>query len=43
MPLDHAHVSIMENERWHWYDLRQPAELGLAAPVKKLLGLLAPG
>jgi len=40
IPLDAQHISIMENERWHWYDLRQPAELGLAAPVKKLLGLL---
>jgi A/G-specific adenine glycosylase len=37
IPLDRAHVSIMENERWHWYDLRSPPELGLAAPVKKLL------
>jgi A/G-specific adenine glycosylase len=37
IPLDSGHVSIMENDRWHWYDLRQPAELGLAAPVKKLL------
>jgi hypothetical protein len=30
----------MENDRWHWYDLRNPAELGLAAPVKKLLDKL---
>jgi A/G-specific adenine glycosylase len=37
IPLDRQHVSIMENERWHWYDLRRPDELGLAAPVKKLL------
>ena len=37
IPLDAAHVSVMENERWHWYDLRQPDERGLAAPVKKLL------
>jgi len=42
IPLDPQHVSIMEDERWHWYDLRQPAQLGLAAPVKKLLALLAP-
>jgi A/G-specific adenine glycosylase len=41
IPLDRRHISIMENERWHWYDLRQPAELGLAAPVKKLLAKLA--
>jgi len=40
VPLDRQHVSIMENERWHWYDLQDPAELGLAAPVKKLLELL---
>ncbi len=41
IPLDRTHISIMENERWHWYDLRSPAELGLAAPVKKLLGFLS--
>ncbi len=40
IPQDRAHVGIMENERWHWYDLRQPAKLGLAAPVKKLLSKL---
>lgn len=40
VPLDHSHISIMENDRWHWYDLRSPAELGLAAPVKKLLDKL---
>jgi A/G-specific adenine glycosylase len=37
MTLKKANVSIMENDRWHWYDLQNPAELGLAAPVKKLL------
>jgi A/G-specific adenine glycosylase len=41
IPLNQQHVSIMENERWHWYDLRDPVELGLAAPVKKLLDKLA--
>lgn len=41
IPLNSSHVSIMENERWHWYDLQSPAELGLAAPVKKLLDKLA--
>lgn len=41
IPLDRRHVSIMENERWHWYDLRLPDEVGLAAPVKKLLEKLA--
>lgn len=42
IPLDSSHISVMENDRWHWYDLRQPAELGLAAPVKKLLEKLTP-
>lgn len=37
IPLDRAHIGIMENERWHWYDLQQPGEVGLAAPVRKLL------
>ncbi len=41
IPLSDTHVRIMENERWHWYDLHSPAELGLAAPVKKLLDKLA--
>jgi A/G-specific adenine glycosylase len=40
IPLDQHHIGVMENERWHWYDLRNPDELGLAAPVKKLLGKL---
>ncbi len=40
IPLDRSHISIMENDRWHWYDLQSPAELGLAAPVKKLLSKL---
>ena len=33
--------AIMESGRWHWYDLKNPAELGLAAPVKKLLAQLS--
>ncbi len=40
IPLNTSHVSVMENDRWHWYDLQAPAELGLAAPVKKLLDKL---
>jgi A/G-specific adenine glycosylase len=28
---------VMESERWLWYPLQQPAAVGLAAPVKKLL------
>jgi A/G-specific adenine glycosylase len=41
IPLDKRHISVMENERWHWYDLRRPDEVGLAAPVKKLLEKLS--
>lgn len=37
------HISIMENDRLHWYDLNQPPALGLAAPVKKLLGAIVSG
>ncbi|HWK54522.1 MAG TPA: A/G-specific adenine glycosylase [Hyphomicrobiales bacterium] len=40
IPLDTNAVAVLEGERFHWYALRQPSELGLAAPVKKLLGLL---
>ncbi|MCB1672438.1 MAG: A/G-specific adenine glycosylase [Gammaproteobacteria bacterium] len=40
-PVHHKVVSeaagIMESDRWLWYPLNQPAEVGLAAPVKKLL------
>jgi A/G-specific adenine glycosylase len=32
--------SIMEKGRWHWYDLANPGQVGLAAPVKKLLDAL---
>ncbi len=32
----------MENDRQLWYNLHQPAAIGLAAPVKKLLGKLDP-
>lgn len=32
--------SLMEPEQWLWYDLDQPAEVGLAAPVSKLLAKL---
>ena len=38
--LEKSNQSIMENTHWHWYDLAEPQELGLAAPVKKLLGML---
>ncbi len=31
---------VMEKGRWHWYDLAQPGQIGLAAPVKKLLDAL---
>ncbi len=33
--------AIMESSKWHWYDLKQPSELGLAAPVKALLKKLS--
>jgi len=31
---------VMEKGRWHWYDLSNPSQVGLAAPVKKLLGAM---
>lgn len=33
--------AVLEKGRWHWYDLQSPGQLGLAAPVKKLLDALA--
>jgi A/G-specific adenine glycosylase len=33
--------SAMEKGRWHWYDLANPSQIGLAAPVKKLLDALS--
>ena len=35
--LDKEPSNVMEKPDWHWYDLNSPSELGLAAPVKKLL------
>lgn len=32
--------AVMEKGRWHWYDLQNPGQIGLAAPVKKLLDAL---
>ena len=32
--------SIREKGRWHWYELANPSQVGLAAPVKNLLLLL---
>ena len=32
--------TVLESGRWHWYDLENPGKLGLAAPVKNLLGTL---
>jgi A/G-specific adenine glycosylase len=32
----------MDGERWLWYNVRQPARVGLAAPVAKLLRSLLP-
>lgn len=33
-------AAVRDGERWHWYQPEQPSKLGLAAPVKKLLGKL---
>ncbi len=33
--------TVMEKGRWHWYDLANPGQLGLAAPVKRLLDALS--
>jgi A/G-specific adenine glycosylase len=41
IPLKQADISVMESERFHWYPVHQPTSVGLAAPVKKLLELLA--
>lgn len=41
IPLAAADVRVMESDRYHWYSLQQPSERGLAAPVKRLLDLLA--
>jgi A/G-specific adenine glycosylase len=38
--LDKLPALLMEKPGVHWYDLRKPSELGLAAPVKTLLGAL---
>ncbi len=32
-----THAAIMEETRWLWYNLRDPARVGLAAPVSRLL------
>ena len=32
--------AVHDGERWHWFQPDQPSELGLAAPVKKLLDKL---
>ncbi len=28
---------VLETDRWLWYNLREPAQVGLAAPVAKLI------
>ena len=33
--------SVMASDRWLWYNLRQPPQVGLAAPVASLLAALA--
>lgn len=40
LQLERAPNQVMEAERHLWYDLLQPAAVGLAAPVKKLLSKL---
>ena len=32
--------AVLEPGRWHWYDLNKPGQIGLAAPVNKLLLML---
>ena len=36
-----AHTSVADSDRWLWYSIATPAEVGLAAPVRKLLANLA--
>jgi A/G-specific adenine glycosylase len=38
--LPRADRRVMEGDRWLWYNVREPAEVGLAAPVSRLLGSL---
>jgi A/G-specific adenine glycosylase len=40
IPLEQTHVGVGESARLLWYDLENPQEIGLAAPVKKLLNKL---
>ena len=35
-----AHSSVADSDRWLWYSIATPAEVGLAAPVRKLLANL---
>ncbi|PCJ43722.1 MAG: A/G-specific adenine glycosylase [SAR86 cluster bacterium] len=35
--LEKEPAMLMEKHDWHWYDLKSPKQLGLAAPVKALL------
>ena len=39
--VDELSDKVMESDRWLWYPLDQPVEVGLAAPVKQLLQRLA--
>jgi A/G-specific adenine glycosylase len=41
LPLESTDVRVMEADRFHWYPVHEPSAVGLAAPVKKLLELLA--
>jgi A/G-specific adenine glycosylase len=35
-------MEAVQGERWLWYNLRDPARVGLAAPVTRLLSSLTP-
>jgi len=38
--LDVTEQTVMEPDRWLWYNMRQPQALGFAAPIKKLIAML---
>lgn len=40
--VDSADTAVAESGRWLWYAIDNPAEVGLAAPIRKLLASLAP-
>jgi A/G-specific adenine glycosylase len=38
--IDTANAKVMEEESWLWYKLHEPAQVGLAAPVARLLATI---